>query len=226
MQTEEGLDKIKANTHLQNLHIIFKKDFLRRNFSDIKVYEKMIDFFEKEENSKNIKTNQTSVQTQIIATEIFNSQYRGDLNKIFLQSKVLEILFNEFNDLLINLNKIQKNEKVKFSPYDIEAIHKAKKLMIENIQYPPSTAQLSKLVKLNEFKLKIGFKNIFNTSPYKMVVEYKMLKAKELLKTTDMNVSEVSHAVGYKYTHNFSKVFSQKFGVSPKSLMKDRKYYY
>ena len=226
MQKEEGINTITANTHLQSIHIIFKKEFLRKNFLDMNIYEKMINFFEKNENAQNIKTSKTSVQNQIIANEIFSSQYTGDLNRIFLQSKALEILFNEFNDLLVESNAPQRIGNIKFSDYDIDAIHKAKEIMMSDIQNPPSIIQLSKLVALNEFKLKIGFKNIFNTSPYKMLSEYRMLKAKELLQTSDMNVSEVSQEIGYKYIHNFSKVFSQRFGILPKDLMKSRKYYY
>ncbi len=41
-----------------------------------------------------------------------------------------------------------------------------------------------------------------------------------------MNVTEVAHEIGYKYIHNFSKSFTQKFGVLPKDMMKNRKYYY
>ncbi|WP_324171842.1 AraC family transcriptional regulator [Sulfurimonas sp.] len=226
MQTEEGINEIKAGTHLQNLHIIFKKEFLRKNFLDIDIYEKILSFFEKNENAKNIKTSNTSIQNQIIANEIFNSQYSGGLNKIFLQSKVLEIFLNEFNHLQLESNTPKNIGKVKFSSYDIEAIHKAKEIMLNNIQNPPSIKELSRSVALNDFKLKIGFKNIFNTSPYKMIHEHRMLKAKHLLETSEMNVSEIANKIGYKFVHNFSKVFLQKFGVRPKDLMKSRKYYY
>jgi len=225
MKIEEGVDTVEANTHLQNLNIIFKKEFIQNNLSENSSYEKLMEFFEKKIDSINLKDSETNLQNQIIANDIFNSPHSGDLNKIFLQSKVLEILVNELKEL-DEKNEQSKKINVKFSDYDKEAIYKARDILLENLHNPPSIAELSKKVALNEFKLKIGFNTFFHTSPYRMLNEYRMLKAKEFLEKSDMNVSEISKAVGYKYIHNFSKVFSQRFGVRPKDIMKSRKYYY
>lgn len=225
IKIEEGIDKVKANTHLQSLNIIFKKEFIQNNLADNSSYEKLIEFFEKKTDSINLKDSETSLQNQIIANDIFNSPYSGDLNKIFLQSKVLEILVNELKEL-DEKNVSPTKTNIKFSTYDKEAIYKARDILFKNFHNPPSIPELSKKVALNEFKLKIGFNTFFHTSPYRMLNEYRMLKAKEFLEKSDMNVSEVSQAVGYKYIHNFSKVFSQRFGVRPKDIMKNRKYYY
>lgn len=224
IQTEQGLNTIKKDNHVQSLHIIFKKSFLQENLLDTNNYIPILEFFDRKTNAKNLKTSLTNIKNQIIVNEIYHQKYSGSLNKLFLQSKVLELFFNEFQEMeSINTSK---NSKVKFSQYDKEAIYHAKDIMLNNIKKPPSISSLAKLVRLNEFKLKTGFNMFFNTSPYKMLHEYRMEKAKELLQSADMNVSEVSQEVGYKYIHNFSKVFSKRFGVRPKDLMKSRKYYY
>ncbi|MCB9317591.1 MAG: response regulator [Lewinellaceae bacterium] len=43
-------------------------------------------------------------------------------------------------------------------------------------------------------------------------------KAKELLETTDMTVSEACYAVGFNSANYFSKVFQEEFGVQPSGL--------
>jgi len=224
IQTEEGINTIEQNTHLQSIHIIYKKEFLEKNLMGTDLYGTIVDYFDKKQAIKNLKTTQSNIKNQIIANDIYNAKYTGALNNIFLESKVLEIFFNEFQELG-ELESLP-DAKVKFSSYDKEAIYHAKDILLNNIQNPPTLFELSKLVKLNEFKLKIGFNKFLKTSPYKLLGEYRMEKAKELLENSDMNVTEISHAVGYKYIHNFSKVFSKKYGVRPKELMKSRKYYY
>ena len=91
---------------------------------------------------------------------------------------------------------------------------------------PPNLTELSKLVNLNEFKLKYGFKKLFNITPYNFLLEHKLFHAKNLLENGDMNVSEIAAIVGYKQLHGFSNAFVKRFGVRPKDLMKSRKYYY
>ena len=75
-------------------------------------------------------------------------------------------------------------------------------------------------------KLKKGFKEEFNITPYKLLEQCRMGKAKYLLENEDMNVNEISKLIGYKYQNNFAKIFKQYFKVSPKDIMKSRKYYY
>ncbi|MCD8538528.1 MAG: helix-turn-helix transcriptional regulator [Leadbetterella sp.] len=47
-----------------------------------------------------------------------------------------------------------------------------------------------------------------------------MEKAREMLETTDLNVSEVAEKVGYKNPQHFSTAFKRKYGVLPSSLKK------
>ena len=46
-------------------------------------------------------------------------------------------------------------------------------------------------------------------------------KAKELLRTTDMSVADISHAVGFADYNYFLKSFKKHFGVSTKSIRKN-----
>ena len=45
-------------------------------------------------------------------------------------------------------------------------------------------------------------------------------KAKELLETTDMNVSEVAFEVGFRYAQNFSTAYMEEFGIQPSKTSK------
>lgn len=90
----------------------------------------------------------------------------------------------------------------------------------------PDLPTLAKKVAINEFKLKYGFKQLFNTTVGQMILDQRMFYAKKLLETSEYSVSEVAFYTGYKYQQSFSNAFTQFFGICPKDLMKTRKYYY
>lgn len=222
MKNEIGDIKIEANSHIKTIAIEVQESFLKSN-----IQENNHTFFQNYSTNsfaKCLKYEKTNIYTQICAKELFDSPYHGKLNQMYLESKVLEILFIEFKDLNTN-NKSLNISNAIFSNYDIEALHQAKDILLQNMQNPPSIVELSKLVHLNEYKLKVGFKKLFNLTPYNVLLEYRMKEAKILLETSDLNINEISYLVGYKFSQNFSKAFVQRFGVRPKDLMKSRKYY-
>ena len=216
---DKGLHKKRDNS-FKSIGIVVKGDFLNKHL------------FSKLEDTKNIKkyafntlkNETTNIKTQICANELFYMQENNTLSDIYKESRVLDILYNEFNDILNNQKKPVVNN-IKLDEYDLQALKKAKEILINNIQNPPSIKELSKLVCLNEFKLKKGFKEKYHITPYKLVEQSRMEKAKYLLENKDMNINEIAEFLGYKYQSNFSLVFKQYFKVSPKEIMKSRKYY-
>ncbi|QKF66062.1 transcriptional regulator, AraC family [Arcobacter venerupis] len=166
------------------------------------------------DNQKNIK----------LAQELYNSPFHGNLHDIYLQSKCLEIIYNELNEL-ISPTKYNSDEKIKLSEQDIEALYKARDIILLTHEFPDLTT-LSRKIALNEFKLKFGFKQLFNTTPGNMILEHKMIHAKQLLETSEFSISEISNFVGYKHQQSFTNAFIQFFGIRPKDVMKSRKYYY
>lgn len=55
----------------------------------------------------------------------------------------------------------------------------------------------------------------FGISPRDDLVYFRMSYAKQLLKTTDTDISEISEICGYKCCENFIRVFRNRFGITP-----------
>jgi YesN/AraC family two-component response regulator len=51
----------------------------------------------------------------------------------------------------------------------------------------------------------------------------KLEAAKEMLMTTEKNISEIVTAIGLNNRSYFSKIFKEKYGVNPKYFLKARK---
>ena len=209
----EGVREFQ-NKKVNQMRLILDKDFLERNFE-----KTILERYYTNDKLNMIDFSPTLFETKKILNEILSHSYPSEISNIFIQSKVLELL-------CIELKKISTTkELVKLNDYDKDAIYKAKEILLENMKKPPSIVELAKKVHLNEFKLKSGFKQVFNTSPYKLLSKYKMHEAKKMLESGEYNISEVSLHVGFKYANNFTNTFYKEFGILPKDIMKDIKYY-
>ncbi len=66
-------------------------------------------------------------------------------------------------------------------------------------------------------------KALTGQSTSQIIRSIRLEKAKALLESTDLNVSEVSGAVGFKNLAHFSASFSEEFGLSPSAVRKMKK---
>ena len=96
----------------------------------------------------------------------------------------------------------------------------AKELIEEHIQKTISIEELSKLVGLNTFKLKTGFKALFNSTIYSYLTSVRMIYAKKLISSGENNISETAHLVGYKNPQHFTTDFKKLYGYLPSELYK------
>jgi len=211
--------------NVKSINIILKKEFLEENLEEGSFKDFVFNSLDKGICNTLLSSKKTNHHIQLLLNEIATSPFESKMDKLFIQSKVLEIIYNEFN-ILQSSNKNISNTKVKFDQYDIEAIKKAKDILIQNMQNPPSILELARLVKLNDFKLKLGFKRVYGTTPYGLLMEYRLDLSKKLLLDSDMNINEISELIGYRFHQSFSAAFVKRFGVRPKDIMKNRKYYY
>lgn len=75
---------------------------------------------------------------------------------------------------------------------------------------------IANYIGINRSYLTTVFKKQLNISPQEYLVNYRLKKAAELLKTTNLSVQEISLSIGYENPLTFSKMFKQSYGVSPK----------
>lgn len=62
---------------------------------------------------------------------------------------------------------------------------------------------------------KRDFENYFKDTPANYIKEQKLIKANDLLVSTDFSVSEICYEVGFSDTSHFTKLFKQKYLLTP-----------
>ncbi|MCD2424396.1 AraC family transcriptional regulator [Niabella pedocola] len=111
---------------------------------------------------------------------------------------------------------------IRLTTFEILLVHQAKEILEKYIDdKPPSLKELSRMVGINELKLKTGFRAICNTSIYKWISTQKMVKAKDLVLNTNMPIKEISMLSGYSMVCNFITAFKKQHGCSPGKLRKE-----
>lgn len=82
---------------------------------------------------------------------------------------------------------------------------------------------LADLIQCNPGYLSNTYARIFRKSPMKHLQMVRMMKARELLETTDVPVGEITQAVGYISNSQFSSYFKKHIGTSPMEYRKNNR---
>ena len=96
-----------------------------------------------------------------------------------------------------------------------ERVEKAKLILRERMQEPPSLDELARLVNCSPFYLSRQFASSGGLTMQQFLRQVRMERAAELLKTGKCNVTEAAMAVGYNSLSHFSSAFHELFGCCP-----------
>ena len=83
-----------------------------------------------------------------------------------------------------------------------------------------NVTQLTQLFNVSRSQLFRIFKTEFNTSPIDYILSLRLNQAKKLLTTTEYTIATVAEMVGFNDSLYFSRMFSQKTGLSPSDYRK------
>jgi AraC family transcriptional activator of pyochelin receptor len=98
---------------------------------------------------------------------------------------------------------------------DTSRVFQARDLLVGELATAWTVPLLCARVGLNSKKLRLGFRDVFGTSPHAFLHEARMQAAEKLLRCHDRNVDQVGYAVGFSSPSHFSQAFSRRFDTSP-----------
>jgi AraC-like DNA-binding protein len=143
--------------------------------------------------------------------QLVQAPYRGMMQRLFLESKVLELLALQ----LMQIQEADSTLSVRIKPSEIEQVHQAKEILLSNLLQPPTILDLAKQVGLHHMKLKKGFRQVFGTTVFGYLSNYRMELARQLLHEGQLSVTAIAETVGYANQGHFAAAFRRKFGVTP-----------
>ena len=146
-------------------------------------------------------------------------------------------------DILRELVKLEEGEKSTLYSYEVLSRLSALWLvMLRNVPIPEGLSENLSNVRTRAFLQYIGvhyteevtlealagsagvskseclrcFKATLQTTPYKYLMDYRLSKASQLLRETDLPISEIAIRTGFNGQSYFGKCFREKMGCSPR----------
>lgn len=158
---------------------------------------------------------------RIILQQLLHCPYGPSLAPLYREGKLLELLAVYLNEAM---QQTDKNALASgLALHDVKCIRMVKKILDDAPGDSPSLTRLSRLVGLNEYKLKKGFKELFGTSIHAYLIQKRLELAKGLLEQDRLSVSGTAFQVGYGNVSHFTAAFRKKYGVNPGDYLKEIK---
>ncbi|UJH90846.1 AraC family transcriptional regulator [Antarcticibacterium sp. 1MA-6-2] len=162
-----------------------------------------------------------SIKAADIVDQINDKEFTGFLRSLFLEGKLMEMLVLQIFQYEDDMRDDKLPQIIRRS--DVEKVNKAKELITNNLDKNYSVEFLAKEVGTNINKLQEGFKYMFDLTVNKYMQQVKLDAAKDLLSNSEHNISEIVNLIGLNNRSYFSKVFKEKYGVSPNYFLQSRK---
>ncbi|MBD1431376.1 helix-turn-helix transcriptional regulator [Sphingobacterium sp. DN00404] len=161
-----------------------------------------------------------SQEMKRIVENVRNCSRKGSFHRLCLEIKIAELMMLQLEQY--QLLRSNRPEKPIVHQADVEKIENAKKILEENYSRPPTIKELAMIIGVNETKLKTDFKKMYQRTIHEYTVSLRMHKAYQLITQQNLLLKEVALHVGYQKTSNFTKVFKEFYGISPKQAAIDK----
>lgn len=151
--------------------------------------------------------------------EFTSCELEDFMRSVYLEGKAYEIITHQLQLYLDDLNSPDKRKILRQAT--IERIEEATRIIDKEYSNMDSIVKLAKRVGLNQNTLQDGFQKLYKVSVNKYIRDYRIEKAKHLLETTDLTISEITYKIGFNSRSYFSKLFKEKYRMTPKNYIKD-----
>lgn len=152
-------------------------------------------------------------QLQVLR-QLKDAPIADSLKPAFLLSKVRELT-------LLTLGRSAKPDAITgLNNEDIARLHAVREYLSLNFLQAHSLEKISRAFLLNEFKLKTGFRKLFNTTVFGFIHELRMSHGLELIQSGGYSIADISIKLGYESESSFRRAFKLFFGTSPAAVKK------
>lgn len=121
---------------------------------------------------------------------------------------------------LILSSIVDKSPLVKNTSNSTEYVKEAITYIKKNFDQPITISDISANLSLDRKYFSKIFKRELQMSPHEYLINYRLTRACELMRTTNLSIAEIATTVGYDNQFSFSRVFKKYKGVSPSDYRK------
>lgn len=130
--------------------------------------------------------------------------------ELMIKGLLFKIIFRLFNN-----NYVKKDLHDKDFGFKLEKIKTVLDYINSNYSTPLKIEELSKMANLSKFYFCRLFKEITHLTPVDYINKFRIERAVEFIKNTDMSISDIAFEVGFNNISYFIKIFKRYIGVTP-----------
>ena len=101
-------------------------------------------------------------------------------------------------------------------------VEQAKDYISTNYSYPITVEDVASYVGISRSYLFRSFQAIQNQSPKEYLIEYRLKRARHLLRETSLSIASIAYSVGFENNLYFSKAFKSKMKMAPSEYRKNQ----
>ncbi|APQ18161.1 helix-turn-helix domain-containing protein [Maribacter hydrothermalis] len=192
------VNPIKSETDVKTLNYKLQNLFYKENISENYIYI----------GSYNLKIAEKIQQLAAVSQ-------KGIVRSLMIESLVQMILALEIEQHSEDMKSANQKTGT-LSAWELTSVKELSQF-INN--YPERNLTVTDLCRkggLSPSKLQEGFKLMHGRTVIDYIREVRVRKAENLIKNTDLNISEVVYSIGFTSRSYFSKIFKSKYNCSPK----------
>ncbi len=162
-----------------------------------------------------------SLRISDILAEILEFNVENFTRKLFLEGMAYQILTHQI--LQYQDDKKDEGSRTLLRSSELKQINHISSLIESNISDVPTVENLAREAGLNVNKLQEGFKKLYGTTVNSYLQKKRLDAAYNLLTKTDLSISEIVNAIGLSSKSYFSKIFKEKYTISPSEFRKKQR---
>ena len=147
--------------------------------------------------------------------ELYKQAYKEALEEAVYSQQAMAGLVNHLIGKMYSLEHTIK--LAKFQP-QVDMISKARLQIRESLESDLTIQKLSEHLGVSYSNFRKLFKEYTGLSPATYQQELRLLRAKELLTTTDLSIKEIAYRLGFESPDYFSAKFKAKMGCRPSEI--------
>ena len=214
-RAEESLLTFKKDEPTR-ISLIVVNTMISENVEGFSLNQKLRNvFFENNTKDSNVYIGSHNLKISEKIKELNAIKQTGIVRNLMMKGIVHLILAMEVQQRADDLNKLN-NATGSLTKKELETVKEFSEFIVNYPENNFTLKFLSRKSGLSANKLQEGFKILHNRTVRDFIINERMKKSEELIRTTDLNISEIVYSIGFTSRSYFSKIFKQKYNCSPK----------
>ena len=160
-------------------------------------------------------------RTSNYVQEIMPFSFENASDILFKEAAILNTLASQLDRYDKDINSTYSDAPIK--QYELDKILAIESFVKNNLAENLTINSLVSISGLGPSKLQLEFNYLFNTTVNNYITQKRLERAAELLPKNEMNISEIIYSVGFSSRSYFSKIFKERYGISPSVALKKSK---